>query len=350
MKTKIGGTLTRRRALQLGGATVLAASMPMPHVWAQAGGVPLKFSLNLPRNGSNTPFIHALERGYFAAEGIKITAMDPGLGADALQRVATETYDASFTDLPLLAEFHAKNPEQTPLGVFNVFNVTPTCVVSWKSANIQKPADLVGKTLGGPVTDSGYRLFPVFFRTNKLDPASVKFNNMDLRLREAMFVKQEVDAITGFDSTIWFNLKSQGVKFEDISIMRYADYGLDLYSNSVIVSRKFLRDNAAAITPFLRAVAKGWRDALADHKAPAVAAVKVDPLVNGPLETERLEWVLKYQVSTAEVREFGLGAVQRARLARNIDTLVEGFQLTSKAPVDAIWSDRFLPPLADRRI
>src|SRR4051794_34379908 len=154
-------TISRRRVL-LGGA-VLSAILPMPHVWAQAPGVPVKFSLNLPRNGTNTPFIHALERGYFAAEGIKITAMDPGLGSDALQRVASETYDASFTDLPLLAEFHAKSPEQTPMAVFNVFSVTPTCVVSWKSANIQKPADLVGKTLGGPVTDSGYRLFPVFF-------------------------------------------------------------------------------------------------------------------------------------------------------------------------------------------
>lgn len=341
---------TRRQALKLGGMATLAAALPMPHVWAQAAGTPVKFSLNLPRNGTNTPFIHALERGYFAAEGIRITAMDPGLGADALQRVASETYDASFTDLPLLAEFHARSPEQTPLGVFNVFNLTPTCVVSWKSANVTKPADLVGKTLGGPVTDSGFRLFPVFFRANGLDPASVKFNNMDLRLREAMFVRKEVDAITGFDSTIWFNLKSQGVKFEDISIMRYAEHGLDLYSNSVIVSRKFLRDQSAAITPMLRAVAKGWRDALADHKAPAVAAVKVDPLVNGALETERLEWVLKHQVSTAEVREHGLGAVKRDRLARNIDMLVEGFQLPTKAPVDAIWTDRFLPPLETRKI
>src|SRR3954463_11234722 len=143
--TKTDKTITRRRVL-LGGAAAFTAALPMPHVWAQAPGVPVKFSLNLPRNGTNTPFIHALERGYFAAEGIRITAMDPGLGADALQRVASETYDASFTDLPLLAEFHSRAPEQTPLGVFNVFNVTPTCVVSWKSANVRKPADLVGKT------------------------------------------------------------------------------------------------------------------------------------------------------------------------------------------------------------
>jgi NitT/TauT family transport system substrate-binding protein len=132
--------------------------------------------------------------------------------------------------------------------------------------------------------------------------------------------------------------------------MRYADHGLDLYSNSVIVSRKFLRDGAAAIPGLLRAVARGWRDALKDPKAPAVAAVKVDPLVNGPLETERLDWVLKHQVATPEVREFGLGAVRRERLARNIDRLVQGFQLTSAAPVDAIWTDRFLPPLEARRI
>jgi NitT/TauT family transport system substrate-binding protein len=59
---------------------------------------------------------------------------------------------------------------------------------------------------------------------------------------------------------------------------------------------------------------------------------------------------VQHQVATPEAREFGLGAVQRARLARNIDQLVDGFQLAAKAPVDAIWTDRFLPPLADRRI
>lgn len=315
--------MTRRGILGLAGAALAA-----PHVWAQAGGVPIRFSLNLPRNGTNSPFIHALERGYFAAEGIRITSMDPAAGADAMQRVATETYDVSFADLPGVAEFHLRNPDSSPMAIFNVYRSTPASIVSWTGANIRRPADLVGKTIGGPVTDNAFRLFPVFFRANGLDPQSVKFNNMDLRLREAVFMRREVDAITGFDSTIWLNLKGLGVKFEDISIMPYSAHGLDLYSNSILVSRKALRDNEAVLPGLVRA----------------------DGLVTRQIELERLEWVLKHQVLTEETTRGGLGDVDRARLQQSIEALAQGLQLPRVVPAEAIWTDKYLPSVADRRV
>lgn len=339
--------LARRRALAVfaAGASLLAA----PALRAQAQ-VPVRFTLNLPRNGTNSPFLYALDRGLFAANGIRITTMDPALGADALTRVAGGTHDVGFVDLSTLVEFHATNPGETPLAVFNVFNRTPTCVVTWKSANIARPADLVGKLIGGPLTDVGFRLFPLFFRANALDPASVRFNNMDLRLREALFLRREVDAITGFDATIWFNLRAQGVKFEDITILRYADWGLDLYSNSVVVSRRFLRDNEAAIPGLLRAVAAGWRGAIRDPEAVTQALQRADSLVNATLELDRLRWVIDNQVAVAEARERGIGDVRPERLQRGIDQIAEGFSLARKPGLDDIWTSRFLPPAGERAV
>jgi NitT/TauT family transport system substrate-binding protein len=98
------------------------AAFPAPHVFAQSGGV---------------PFIHAAERGYFAQEGIRIVAMDPASGADAMQRAASETCDFGFADLPALVEWHLRDPDATPLGIFNACRSTPAAIVSWKSANIQ---------------------------------------------------------------------------------------------------------------------------------------------------------------------------------------------------------------------
>ncbi|MEK9971440.1 MAG: ABC transporter substrate-binding protein, partial [Ferrovibrio sp.] len=97
--------LTRRAMLAGTGAAAAAAATFAPkRIFAQSAKTPVKFSLNLPRNGTNSPFIYALEKGYFAAEGIEITAMDPASGADALQRAATNTYDVSFADLTSLGE------------------------------------------------------------------------------------------------------------------------------------------------------------------------------------------------------------------------------------------------------
>jgi hypothetical protein len=54
----MGKDIARRGLLGFAGAALAA-----PHVWAQSGGVPIRFSPNLPRNGTNSPVIHALERG-----------------------------------------------------------------------------------------------------------------------------------------------------------------------------------------------------------------------------------------------------------------------------------------------
>ncbi|MCW0233657.1 MAG: ABC transporter substrate-binding protein [Ferrovibrio sp.] len=341
--------LTRRALLAGTGAAAAAAFVPK-RVFAQSGKTSVKFSLNLPRNGTNSPFIYALEKGYFAAEGIEITAMDPASGADALQRAATNTYDVSFADLTSLAEFYATFPDSVPLAVFNIYKITPAAIVSWKANKIEKPADLIGKTVGGPLTDNAYKLFPVFFKANGLDPAAVKFNNVDLRLRESQLMRREVDAVTGFDSTVWINLKKLGVKREDVSIMLYAEHGLDFYSNSVVVSRKFLKDNEAAIPGLCRAVCKGWQDAMKNPKAVTDALVKADALVNPEIEQDRLQWVLDNQVKTTEGRAIGLGAVEPGRLQRTIATIAQAYSLPKVAPVEAIWSGKYLPPLELRKV
>lgn len=340
-----------RRALLTGATAIAGAGLLPKRVFAQTSAkVPVKFSLNLPRNGTNSPFIYALEKGYFAAEGIEITAMDPASGADALQRAATNTYDVSFADLTSLAEFYASFPDSVPLAVFNIYKITPAAIVSWKSSNITKPSDLVGKTIGGPLTDNAYKLFPVFFKANGLDPASVKFNNVDLRLRESQLMRREVDAVTGFDSTVWINLKGLGMKREDVAIMLYADHGLDFYSNSVVVSRKFLKDNEAAIPGLCRAVCRAWQEAMVNPKAVTDALVKADALVKPDIEQDRLQWVLDNQVKTAEGRQIGLGAVEPGRLQRTIATIAKAYDLPKVAPVAAIWSDKYLPPMDMRKI
>lgn len=341
--------LTRRALLAGAGAAAGATFVPKT-IYAQSAKVPVKFSLNLPRNGTNSPFIYALDKGYFAAEGIDITAMDPAAGADALQRVATNTYDVSFADLTSLAEFYASFPDQVPLAVFNIYKITPAAIVSWKSSKIEKPSDLLGKTIGGPLTDNAYKLFPVFFKANGLDPAAVKFNNVDLRLRESQLMRREVDAVTGFDSTVWINLKGLGMKREDVAIMLYADYGLDFYGNSVVVSRKFLKENEAAIPGICRAVCKGWQDALSNPKAVTDSLVKADALVKADMEQERLQWVLDNQVKTVEGKRIGLGGIDTAKLQRGIATIAKSYDLAKVAPVEAIWSDKYLPSADMRKI
>ena len=84
-----------------------------------------------------------------------------------------------------------------------------------------------------------------------------------------MLLTKQVDAVTGFDSTVVLNLKANGVATDEVTIIYYADHGLDVYGNAMLANPAFLAANPDAVKAFVRAAARGWRDAIADPKAAA---------------------------------------------------------------------------------
>jgi NitT/TauT family transport system substrate-binding protein len=309
-----------------------------------------KFALNFAFDGSNAPYMLAADRGYFAAEGLNVTLdATPGGTAEAVTRVASGTYDASFADVNFLVDFNAKNPAKTLRSVYVVYNRSPLAIITLKKSGIAKPADLKGRSLGAPAGDGAFRLFPLFSKVTGIAIADVKTQTMDMRLREAMLIKGEVDAVTGFDSSVWFNLKGQGVKAEDVNFIYYGDYGLDLYSNSIVTTPQLMQEKPEVLKAFLRAVTKGYQDALADPKAAIDALQRRDGLIKPEIELERLQWLIKNQIVTAESREIGLGAVKADRFQRSLGAVAEAFGLSEAPKADTVFSDAFLPGLAERK-
>ena len=95
-----------------------------------------------------------------------------------------------------------------------IYTRSPIAIISLTKANIKAPKDLEGKKLGAPPTDAGYLLLPAFAQMTKLDVSKIQVEAIDLTLRESTLATGRVDAVTGFDSTTWFNLKRIGMKRE----------------------------------------------------------------------------------------------------------------------------------------
>ena len=309
-----------------------------------------RFSLAAPFDGSNAAYFLAEEKGYYAQEGIKVSMDASGGSGDAVTRVGSGAYDFGVGDVNVLMEFIAKNPAAAPKAVYMLYYRSPLSVASFGKAGITKPADLSGKTLGGSLGDGAYKLFPAYSKIAGLKADSVKWKYGDLRLREAMLLKGDVDGILGFDSTMYFNLVRQGIPASDIKFMYYSDVGLDIYGNTLFASKKVLEANPKAVRGWVNASAKGWRDALANPAAAVAALKKKAPLVDEKLEAEKLAWLAKNQITTTESRADGMGGVRAERFQHALDTVAAAFELPAKPKASDVFSGEFLPAAEVRRL
>jgi NitT/TauT family transport system substrate-binding protein len=221
-------------------------------------------------------------------------------------------------------------------------------VYTLKSSGITKPADLVGRTLGAPVFDASYKLFPAFAAQTGIDLTAVPRVNMDPPLREAMLVRGDVDVISGHYFSSMLDLMSKGVAKDGIVVMLYADHGMDFYGNALIASGAFIEEHPEAVAGFNRAVARGLKDVIADPAGAVALVAEYDPLLDQALEKRRLDMAIEQNILTPHVQENGFGTIDETRMTRAIDQLAAALDLPTKPAVADIWTDAFLPAPEDR--
>jgi NitT/TauT family transport system substrate-binding protein len=292
-------------------------------------------------------FFLAEDKGYFKAEGLEVT-LDQGNGSGAgVPLVANGTYDAAFGDINALIELAAKKPEDAPVAVYVMFNQPPFTVAVKADSPIKTPKDFEGKTLGGAANDGALKLFPALCKIAKFDCAKVNITNMQPNLREQMLMQGQVDGVFGYVNTIRFSAKLMGVGDDKLRYINFGDYGMDLYSNGIIVSKKLIKENPKAVEGLVRAINKGLIDSLKDLDGSVAAVAKREPLIKPVVERERFDATLKEEMNHPEIAKIGLGNVDPERLKRSIDILVDANQLPRTPAVSEIFTPQFLPPVAD---
>lgn len=339
--------LTRRSCPRL---PSLVAALALPVLAQAQAATPVKFQLDWRFDGPSAFFLVPAAKGYFKAEKLDVTITAGNGSGNAVNRVASGAYDMGFADLASLMEFQANNPSapNRPVAVMMVYSDTPAAVFALKKRGIRAPADLSGKRMGAPVFDAGRRAFPDFQKANGV--GQVEWVNMDPSQREALLVKGDVDAITGFHFTSLLNLEALGIPAADLTVMAYPKFGVKFYSNAIIVGGEFLKKHPEEVKAFLRAFTRGARDVIADPRAAAETVRQRDGAINAALEARRLQLAIESSVATPDARAEGFGNVSKPRLALMASQMAGTFQTRSRINVDAVWNGSFLPSAAERNI
>jgi NitT/TauT family transport system substrate-binding protein len=299
--------------------------------------------------GQQSPFVLGRERGYYAAQGVNFKAFEPGRGgADSITKVASGVDDIGFGDLSSLIEFNAKNPGQELIAVLMVYDRAPLALISLKKSGISKPADLAGRKGGAPSVDAAFRLFNVFARVNRVDPAKVSWVGVQPQVREPMLVRGDIDFSAGWSMAVVPGLLKLGIPRDDINVMMMNEYGLDLYANAVFTTPAFAKRHPEAVRGFVKATIQSWLGAAADPGAAIAALKKAEPLSDPAIEMTRLKAALDF-VITPRVRANAFGDVDAERLKKHIEIVTTGFHLPRKPLPQEVFDSSYLPPLAERK-
>ena len=203
----------------------------------------------------------AIDKGYFAEEGLQVNIQFPSNTTDPLTMTAADQADIGFYYLP--DTVIAKANEDVPVKVLGTVVQEPVSVIcSLQEKGIETPQDLIGKTIGYTGTRFGEIAVAQVLESVGATLEDVELIDVGLDLMSAI-TTGNVDAAYGcFLNHEVPALEEQGFA---VNCMNLPDYGVPNYYAIVLVTgEKRLEENRDKYARFLRACQKGFAEMQSD--------------------------------------------------------------------------------------
>jgi len=338
-----------RRSIAFGVGIAMLASATFSGA-AKAETKNVKIMMDWIIQGTHAPFFIAQKKGYFKDGGVTVDSIDAGKGAtNVAVSVAGGAYQFGWVDLPAMIRFNAMNPTSPLIAVYISFDETALAVITRADAGIKKPADLDGKKIAGGPGTAVHDTISILLKAAKAENVKIDWVNVQPQLFGPMLKRGEVAGTGGFTNSNVPAALEIGFTMSDLSVLKYADYGADMYGLTLVTTKKFADENPETVKGVVAALNKGTKDTIADPDAALALLKDRDPMMKLDIEKVRLGLALEL-TKTKHVVDKGLSVVEPAKLQFTIDSIADAYQLTAKPDAASIYTDKFLPPLADRKL
>jgi NitT/TauT family transport system substrate-binding protein len=345
-RTRVSAT---RRAVALGVVCAwLLAAIPFDRAQAETKNV--KLMMDWIIQGTHAPFFVAQQKGYFKDAGVIVDAIDAGKGAtNVAVSVASGAYQFGWVDLPSMIRFNAMNPSSPLIAVYISFDDSPLAVVTRADAGIRKPADLNGKKIAGGPGTAVHDTISILLNAAHAENVNVEWVNVQPQLFGPMLKRGDVDGTGGFTNSNVPAALDVGFKMSDLFVLKYSDFGADLYGLTLVTTKKFADENPETVRGVVAALNHGTKDTIADPDAALALMQQRDPMMKMDIEKVRLGLALDL-TKTKHVVDDGLSVVDPKRLQFTIDAIAEAYKLEAKPDPGSVYTEKFLPPLAERKL
>lgn len=334
-------TLRRLVALSLVFAVASVAA-------AKAETKNVKIMMDWIIQGTHAPFFVAQDKGYFKADGVTVDTIDAGKGAtNVAVAVAGGVYQFGWVDLPSMIRFNAANPASPLLAVYVSFDESPLAVITRKAAGIRKPSDLDGKKIAGGPGTAVHDTISILLKAANAENVKINWVAVQPQLFGPMLKRGEVDGTGGFTNSNIPAALELGFTLDDLFVIKYSDFGADMYGLALVTTKRFADENPQTVRGVVKALNQGTKDTIASPEK-ALAILKAsDPMMKLDIEKVRLDIALGL-TNTQHVMKNGLSSVTPEKLQKTIDAMVTAYQLPVSPDPATVYTDRFLPPVAER--
>ncbi len=331
-------------------SAALATTMAVALSTTTAAATDVRFSMDWAWQGPQAYALMAQNSGCFEEGGVDIS-FDRGFGSGRVPvDLAAGTYDMGVADINPTIKFRAENPDSDLIAVAVLFDGSPLVAVVGADSDIVEPGDFEGATLAAPDFDAGRQLFPIFAKANDIDESTIEWISVSPELREPMLVQGQADGVTGFITSSTMNLERLGIASEDQRVFRYKDYGVELYSTSILTSRSFAEANPEAVTTVVGCMIDGMKMAIEDPDAAIATLAEFEPLTDVPIERRRWQISIDEMILTDNVIENGISAVNEERFNLGIMEVENAYGIPNSLVMEDIYTDAYLPPAEARML
>jgi NitT/TauT family transport system substrate-binding protein len=298
--------------------------------------------------GTHAPFFVAQDKGYFKAAGVTVDAIDAGRGAtNVAVSVAGGVYQFGWVDLPSMIRFNAANPGSPLVAVYMSFDESPLAVITRKSAGIRKPVDLDGKKIAGGPGTAVHDTISILLKAAGAESVKINWVAVQPQLFGPMLKRGDVDGTGGFTNSNIPAALELGLTLDDLFVIKYSDFGADMYGLALVTPKKFADENPQTVRAVVKALNQGTKDTIASPQKALEVLKGVDPMMKLDIERVRLDIALGL-TNTPYVMANGLSSVTPEKLQKTIDAMVSAYQLPVSPEPATVYTDRFLPPPAER--
>jgi ABC-type nitrate/sulfonate/bicarbonate transport system substrate-binding protein len=214
-----------------------AAAATLPRFAIAQGTRRLSLTTSWLPEGPNLFAYVARDKGFWTARGLDVSVARGSGSGTAAQATGAGTFDFGMSATPTVIQQASQGLPIVCIGQSNYSGMMGVGLLA--DSPIKTPKDLEGRTLGSAVTSGEYPFLPLYAKLAGFDLDKVKQVQLDPKVRDRTLMDKQVDAATGFGTSMIPALGASGVK---LRLLSYEAAGLHFYGQSLITQQARLAD------------------------------------------------------------------------------------------------------------